>query len=83
MSIDSVLSLLGNALDAAAGVFTTMLSNIGGAVDLIVAGFSILIVVQLLIVPLRGACGSDRAKRSGKSKSIPDKSSSRSVARED
>lgn len=66
MSIDSAIYLLGDALDAAAGVFASLLKNIGGSVELIVAGFSILIVVELLILPLRGARsagGSDRVKK--------------------
>lgn len=68
MSIDSVLYLLGDALDAAAGVFASLVSNIGGTVELIVAGFSILIVVQLLILPLRGAGSPGRSDRIKKEK---------------
>lgn len=61
MSIDSVLGLLGTSLDGALGVLSTIVSSISGALEFIVAGFSIFIVTQLLIAPLRGSGSSDKA----------------------
>lgn len=68
MSIDSVVSLIGHALSSVISVVGSMLGAIAGSTELIVAGFSILIVVQLLINPLRGSGKSDKVGRSNKEK---------------
>lgn len=64
--MEKVAGLFDTAFGGVVNIFNRMTSAIPGAADLMLVGFTIVIVVGLLLLPLRGGGvgRSDRAKKS-------------------